>query len=140
MSSANPAHERHWVCAQRLRTRRLALGLTQLDVVARLQQRGYTTTSRGVSAMENARGLDLGLLPELAAVLDCTVTYLLGLTVDPWAWHPGELNGADRSRVTALRVVPSPVSDAARVAGAGPGGHPGAPPYRTRWRDPGSGP
>src|SRR2546430_1214027 len=116
-STPNPARERHWVCAQRLRTRRLALGLTQLDVVARLQQRGFSTTSRGVSALENGRGLDLGLLPELAAVLDCTVTYLLGLTLDPWAWHPGELDGvADRSRVTALRMVPSPGQDAARVA------------------------
>ncbi|GAB3874396.1 hypothetical protein GCM10029964_016290 [Kibdelosporangium lantanae] len=84
----NPARERHWVCAQRIRERRLALGLTQREVVARLEHRGNQTTNRGLSAMENGRGLDLGLLPELAAALGCTVTYLLGLTTDPASWHP----------------------------------------------------
>ena len=86
----NPARERHWVCAQRIRERRLALGLTQREVVARLERRGNQTTNRGLSAMENGRGLDLGLLPELAAALGCTVTYLLGLTTDPASWHPAE--------------------------------------------------
>jgi hypothetical protein len=38
--------------------------------------------------MENGRGLDLGLLPELAQSLTCSVTYLLGLTADPAAWRP----------------------------------------------------
>jgi transcriptional regulator with XRE-family HTH domain len=85
---SNPARERHWVCAQRLRERRLALGLTQREVVARLQRTGNRTTNRALSAMENGRGLDLGLLPELAEALQCTITYLLGLTPDPQAWHP----------------------------------------------------
>lgn len=85
------SRERHWVCAQRLRERRLALGLTQREVVARLEQRGNQTTNRALSAMENGQGLDLGLLPELAASLGCTVTYLLGLTGDPDAWQPETL-------------------------------------------------
>ena len=38
--------------------------------------------------MENGRGLDLGLLPELAESLRCTTTYLLGLTADPQSWAP----------------------------------------------------
>jgi transcriptional regulator with XRE-family HTH domain len=84
----NPVRERHWVCAQRLRERRLALGLTQREVVARLQLRGNQTTNRALSAMENGRGLDLGLLPDLAESLGCTVTYLLGLTGKPHSWHP----------------------------------------------------
>ena len=86
---ANPARERHWVYAQRLRERRLQLRLTQREVVARLQESGNRTTNRALSAMENGRGLDLGLLPELAEALRCTVTYLLGLTSDPSSWHPG---------------------------------------------------
>lgn len=84
----NPARERHWVCAQRLRERRRALGLTQRAVVARLARRGNCTTNRGLSDMENGRGLDLGLLPDLAESLECSVTYLLGLTEDPAEWRP----------------------------------------------------
>jgi transcriptional regulator with XRE-family HTH domain len=71
-----------------MRERRLTLRLTQLEVVGRLQRRGNQTTNRALSAMENGRGLDLGLLPELAESLDCTVTYLLGLSTDPHAWRP----------------------------------------------------
>jgi transcriptional regulator with XRE-family HTH domain len=87
----NPTRERHWICAQRLRERRLALGLTQREVVARLQRRGNQTTNRALSAMENGRGLDLGLLPELAESLKCTTTYLLGLTTEPNSWRPDGL-------------------------------------------------
>ncbi|MBM7790109.1 hypothetical protein [Tenggerimyces flavus] len=32
--------------------------------------------------------MDVVRLPELAAALDCTVTYLLGLTSDPASWEP----------------------------------------------------
>lgn len=98
----NPARERHWMCAQRMRERRLALGLTQREVVERLLCRGSHTTNRALSAMENGRGLDLGLLPELADSLDCTTTYLLGLTADPSSWSPADRQPpADhRSRVS----------------------------------------
>lgn len=84
----DPVRERHWVCARRMRERRLAQGLTQREVVARLERCGVRTTNRALSTMENGRGLDLGLLPELAEALDCTVTYLLGLSNDPHSWRP----------------------------------------------------
>lgn len=115
----NQARERHWVCAQRLRQRRHALGLTQREVVARLHGLGVRTTNRTLSAMENGRGLDLGLLPELAESLDCTVTYLLGLTATPDTWQPDMAappvrrspnNGVDRH--------PSAISGAAGILGS----------------------
>jgi transcriptional regulator with XRE-family HTH domain len=84
----DPARERHWVCAQRLRERRRTLGLTQREVAIRLAGMGSRTTNRSLSAMENGRGLDLGLLPDLAESLDCTVTYLIGLAADPHSWQP----------------------------------------------------
>lgn len=84
----NAARERHWVCAKRLRERRLALGLTQRELAMRLTRHGNLISNRALSDMENGRGLDLGLLPELAEALDCTVTFLLGLTSDPCRWQP----------------------------------------------------
>jgi len=122
----NPARERHWVCAQRLRERRLELRLTQREVVARLGRRGNPTTNRALSAMENGRGLDLGLLPEFADVLGCTVTYLLGLTADPLAWQP-DAN-------TSPSAAPSPVWRGTGILGPGlPNGF--AAPGRQRLRD-----
>jgi transcriptional regulator with XRE-family HTH domain len=109
----NPARERHWVCAQRLRERRLALGLTQREVVESLQRGGNQTSNRALSAMENGQGLDLGLLPDLAEALGCTVTYLLGLTADPSAWQP---MGAAPIGEPAVRVHAAP---APRPEGAG---------------------
>jgi transcriptional regulator with XRE-family HTH domain len=89
------ARERHWVCARRLRERRLTLGLTQREVVGLLLQGGNRVSNRSLSEMENGRGIDAGLLPDLAHALGCTVTYLLGLTADPSAWQPSEaLNAA----------------------------------------------
>jgi hypothetical protein len=38
--------------------------------------------------MEHGQGIDVGRLPELAVALDCTVTFLLGLTSDPTRWVP----------------------------------------------------
>jgi transcriptional regulator with XRE-family HTH domain len=118
--AASPARERHWVYAQRLRERRLALGLTQREVVDRLQRIGNRTTNRALSAMENGRGLDLGLLPELAEVLGCTTTYLLGLTSDPLAWQPG--GGHTRRPDAAAR----PADDRAVSLPGRPGGVLGA--------------
>jgi transcriptional regulator with XRE-family HTH domain len=87
-SSINQARERHWICAKRVRERRLTLGLTQREVASRLGGIGSRCSNRALSAMENGRGLDLGLLPDLAEALNCTITYLLGLTDDPAAWQP----------------------------------------------------
>jgi transcriptional regulator with XRE-family HTH domain len=113
----DPARERHWVFARRLRERRSALGLTQRQVVAKLEQRGPRISNRALSAMENGRGLNLGLLPELAEALDCTITYLLGLTADPSSWQPGEPQFArepGRAQVMLLGAVGK-----ARVEGGG---------------------
>jgi transcriptional regulator with XRE-family HTH domain len=82
------ARERHWICGTRVRERRRELGLTQHDLVSRLHSRGNRTSNRALSAIEHGGGLELGLLPELAESLGCTVTYLLGLTDDPQEWQP----------------------------------------------------
>jgi transcriptional regulator with XRE-family HTH domain len=70
--------------------RRHDLGLTQCDVVDRLSALGVGATNRSLSAMEHGQGLDIGRLPEIATVLDCTVTYLLGLTENPHRWPPDD--------------------------------------------------
>lgn len=70
--------------------RRHELGLTQRDVVERLEILGLATSNRTLSAMEHGQGLDVGRLPELAIALDCTVTYLLGLTTEPSRWVPDD--------------------------------------------------
>lgn len=72
----------------RLRERRHVLGLTQKQVVRRLASFGVTSTNKALSSLEHGAGIDVGKLPELAAALDCTVTYLLGLTDDPHSWQP----------------------------------------------------
>ena len=92
-ATTDRAAERHWTCARRLRARRRELGLTQAEVVAILARDGAPLTNRALSAMENGRGLDLGRLPDLAAALNCTVTYLVGLTDDPVRWEPDDLTG-----------------------------------------------
>lgn len=83
-----PSPDRRHLVSQRLRARRRALGLTQQQVVARLGQLGLSTTNRALSSCERGAGLDVSKLPELATALDCSVTYLLGLTDDPRRWHP----------------------------------------------------
>jgi transcriptional regulator with XRE-family HTH domain len=91
VSRAEPTRDRHWLCAQRIRERRRTLGLTQREVAGRLARLGTPTTNRTLSAMENGRGLDLGLLPYLAESLECTVTYLIGLSCNPSSWVPDRL-------------------------------------------------
>ena len=80
-----------------LRARRSALRLTQQDVVCRLAELGLVTTNRALSNVERGAGLDAARLPELAAALECSVTYLVGLTDDPRRWRP------DPGRKPALR-------------------------------------
>jgi transcriptional regulator with XRE-family HTH domain len=93
--------ERHWVCARRLSERRHDLGLTQNDVVERLNALGVSATNRTLSAMEHGQGVDVGRLPELSVALDCTVTYLLGLTDDPRRWAPDDVSVPVTVDVTA---------------------------------------
>lgn len=58
--------------------------------------------------MENGRGLDLGLLPELADSLECTVTYLLGLAADPSSWRPDRANQSQGNQATRGTRVDGP--------------------------------
>jgi transcriptional regulator with XRE-family HTH domain len=91
MSVSTELHrERHWTCARRISERRHDLGLTQCDVVERLATLGVGATNRSLSAMEHGQGLDIGRLPEIATALDCTITYLLGLTEHPHRWAPDD--------------------------------------------------
>ena len=102
---------RHLVVSERLRLRRRTLGLTQKEVVARLRRLGVTTTNKSLSSLEHGAGLDVGKLPELARALDCTLTYLVGLTDDPECWEPdsGVWPNGGRSRVgTASSAPPAP--------------------------------
>lgn len=80
--------DRHLMVSSRLRERRHLLGLTQKQVVTRLASLGVSSTNKSLSSLEHGAGIDVGKLPELAVALDCTVTYLLGLTNDPCSWQP----------------------------------------------------
>lgn len=81
---------RQLLITQRLRERRSDLGLTQKQVVTRLGRVGVHTTNRALSSLEHGTGLDVAKLPELASALDCTITYLVGLTDDPHRWEPDQ--------------------------------------------------
>ncbi len=93
--------DRHLLVTRRLRDRRLRLGLTQQQVVSRLARRGLRTTNKTLSSVERGAGVDVTRLPHLAAVLECTVTYLLGLTDDPLSWEPDQPRGPAPARPTA---------------------------------------
>jgi transcriptional regulator with XRE-family HTH domain len=90
MSADVDISTRHLLITQRLRQRRDDLGLTQKQVVTRLGRCGLQTTNRALSSLEHGTGLDVAKLPGLAAALECTITYLLGLTDDPHRWSPDE--------------------------------------------------
>jgi transcriptional regulator with XRE-family HTH domain len=113
-NSHEPTRERHWLCARRLSERRRQLGLTQYDVVERLDALGVSASNRMLSAMEHGQGVDVGRLPELAVALDCSVTYLLGLTGDPRRWEP------DNPRLATDVSAPSGASSPAPPASALP--------------------
>lgn len=107
---------RQLLITQRLRQRRAELGLTQKQVVTRLGRCGLATTNRTLSSLEHGAGIDVAKLPELAAALDCTITYLVGLTDDPYRWEPESPAAARRASGTGRRSAPSPDS-AERRAG-----------------------
>lgn len=79
---------RQLLITARLRQRRCDLGLTQKQVVRRLGRSGVATTNRALSSLEHGAGIDVAKLPALAGALECTVTYLVGLTDDPQRWEP----------------------------------------------------
>lgn len=84
----------------------------------RLTTLGVAATNRTLSAMEHGQGIDVGRMPELAAALDCTVTYLLGLTSHPQQWVPDE---DSRPGTTG---DPEAVGDRQQGPGSSGGGHP----------------
>lgn len=81
---------RQHLITQRLRQRRVDLGLTQKQVVDRLSRHGLRTTNRTLSSIEHGAGLEVAKLPAIARALECSVTYLVGLTDDPRQWQPDE--------------------------------------------------
>jgi transcriptional regulator with XRE-family HTH domain len=93
---------RRLLIPQRLHSRRCELGLTQKQVVTRLGRCGVRTTNRALSGMEHGAGIDVAKLPELAAALDCTITYLMGLTEDPHRWDPDAPIAAHPPKLRAL--------------------------------------
>ncbi|MEO6503467.1 MAG: helix-turn-helix transcriptional regulator [Jatrophihabitantaceae bacterium] len=119
---------RQLLITQRLRQRRDDLGLTQKQIVTRLARCGLLTTNRTLSSLEHGAGLDVAKLPELAIALDCTVTYLLGLTDDPHSWQPDEFPVrpvADRASAhghSTLAAAPPPATPAVPAAAAPPSG------------------
>lgn len=110
--------QRNLTCAIRIRERRRELGLTQAEVVERVARYGSRLSNQALSAIENGRRLAVGRLPDLAEALDCTITYLIGLTADPRSWQPDKAS------------VPAPSTPSSRPAWAGPGA-PG--PSRRSW-------
>lgn len=105
---------RHLLVSQRLRERRRELDLTQKQVVTRLGRQGVASTNKSLSSMEHGAGVDVARLPELADALDCTVTWLLGLTDDPTRWEPDRLPRASRQVWRPDRLGPcilGPLSD-----------------------------
>ncbi len=97
------SERRHLVVSERLRRRRRELGLTQMDVVLRLQSLGVNTSNKTVSSLEHGAGLHLAKLPEIASALECTITYLVGLTDSPARWEPDD--PAPTRREAASRPV-----------------------------------
>lgn len=93
---------RHLEVSQRLRQRRRLLGLTQKQVTSRLGRLGVASSNKSLSSLEHGAGLGVAKLPELAAALECTVTWLLGLTEDPHRWEP-DVETADPPRPTPPR-------------------------------------
>ncbi|MEP7019331.1 MAG: helix-turn-helix transcriptional regulator [Pseudonocardiales bacterium] len=79
---------RQHLITQRLRQRRVELGLTQKQVVERLSRHGLRTANRTLSSIEHGAGLEVAKLPAIALALECSVTYLVGLTDDPRQWQP----------------------------------------------------
>jgi transcriptional regulator with XRE-family HTH domain len=108
---------RQLLITHRLRQRRSDLGLTQKQVVTRLERHGLSTTNRAVSSLEHGAGLDVAKLPALADALDCTVTYLVGLTDDPHRWEPDQPAVAE-PQPTSGAPTPEPPAPAVDPAAA----------------------
>jgi transcriptional regulator with XRE-family HTH domain len=70
-------------------SRRQDLGLTQAELRDRLERGGVDVSHATVSAWEWGRPrMAVDQLIGLAGALECSVTYLLGLTAKPDKWTP----------------------------------------------------
>ncbi len=114
MAAYQTVAQRNLTCAIRIRERRRQLGLTQAELVDRVNGYGSRLSSQALSAIENGRRLAVGRLPDLAAALQCTVSYLLGLTADPDRWEPDDAGPAPQlspnGPVTNRTVTTGPVT------------------------------
>ncbi|MEP9385463.1 helix-turn-helix domain-containing protein [Nocardioides cheoyonin] len=99
---------RHHLISERLRQRRRELGLTQKEVVARLRRMGVATTNKALSALEHGAGLDVSKLPEIARALECSLTYVVGLTDDPRSWEPDFEHWPGRRTRSTPAPAPTP--------------------------------
>jgi transcriptional regulator with XRE-family HTH domain len=110
MAGYQTVAQRNLTCAIRIRERRRQVGLTQTELVDLVNEHSSRLSSQGLSAIENGRRLAVGRLPDLAAALQCTVSYLLGLTSDPYRWEP------DDASTPALINSAAPPAPASRAA------------------------
>lgn len=108
-------------CAARVVSRRRELGLSQQQLADRMTGPAGRYTNRAISRMENGQAILADELPALAAALDCSVTYLLGLTDDAAAWTPVAPARPARSRQPAGRAEISRDPSAAPAAALGRG-------------------
>jgi transcriptional regulator with XRE-family HTH domain len=116
MAGYQTVAQRNLTCAIRIRERRRQVGLTQAELVDLVNEHGSRLSSQGLSAIENGRRLAVGRLPDLAAALQCTVSYLLGLTADPDRWEPDD---ASAPALISSAAPPAPASRPALPASAG---------------------
>ena len=134
MAGYQTVAQQNLTCAIRIRERRRQLGLTQAEVVDRVNGHGSRLSSQALSAIENGRRLAVGRLPDLAAALECTVSYLLGLAADPDRWEPDDSQPPADFRTPADSRPPDDSGQPAERAEPGANGRPGrASPPRRSW-------
>ena len=99
-----------WLVAWRIRNRRVDLQLRQEDVRARLSEvLGQKVSQSTLSRLEAGKS-DVAKgtmwLRALSEALDCSVTFLVGLTDDPDRWEPdAKVRTSARGRSKASRTV-----------------------------------
>ena len=84
------------------------------------------TTNKALSSLEHGAGLDVCKLPEIARALDCTLTYLVGLTDDPASWEPDFEHWPGRRPTRRTPAAPGRASRSRPVASS--------PDPRAAWR------
>lgn len=80
-----------FLVAWRVRSLRRFLGMKQDDVVSRMRAEGLDLSTATYSRIEVGKAeivKGANYLVSLAKALDCSVTFLLGLTTEPSKWNP----------------------------------------------------